>query len=106
MGKNTSVIVAVAGQDGADSSGYDADLTINVDATGESSVCTWFIDTQSDTQAQRRPVPYLWIMVSVSINDVNQGQIVGRESGSYPCCVRKFRCTWVSDFVFMNQATH
>ncbi|GBM07337.1 hypothetical protein AVEN_187880-1 [Araneus ventricosus] len=76
----------------------------------------WFIESKSNTQVQSwrlklkqmgdRPAPCLWRTPPVSINDVYQARMVDRDGGSLPYCVRKFHCTWVSDFVSMNKATY
>ncbi|GBM92429.1 hypothetical protein AVEN_81045-1 [Araneus ventricosus] len=91
----------------------DVDLAKNVDATGESSMRRLvhrdkvrYPSATLVSEIDWRPAARLCRTLPVSINDVYQVRIIGLDVGSLPYCTRKFRCTWVSDFVSMNQTTH
>ncbi|GBL94969.1 hypothetical protein AVEN_187482-1 [Araneus ventricosus] len=91
----------------------DADLKKNVDSTEKAQCVAWFIETKSDTQVQRniliqygreplsQPTVCVWYYVIYGNRHCSP-----KTSGGSPICFRRKRCTWVSDFVSMNQATH
>ncbi|GBM69277.1 hypothetical protein AVEN_246303-1 [Araneus ventricosus] len=84
----------------------------NVNATGESSVCSQarrdkvrYPNATLASETDGNPAPYLWRTLPVSINDICQARIVGWDCDFLPYCVGKVRCTWVSDFVSVNLHT-